>query len=223
MPYGSGIADYFPQLTWQCDPRVSKVVEESPHGGVILDMGAGGRRAAPNIVTVDAVQCGDTDVVTDVCATPFDDDYADLIIATGLIEHLEDDDAFLAEAHRVLKTGGRIHIEVPFMQQYHDDPIDSRRYTVQGLERLLQQHGFQTVTSGCHIGPSVAIATLNAYYAAMLFEGDGKIRKIISNGAFYGVSLMLWPLTKLDKWLQHRRSAPRLAFGVYCTARKSAA
>lgn len=224
MPFGSGLPALFPTLTWQCNPQTQRIVDEvladRQDGAVILDMGAGGRRLHPSATTVDFVQMEGTDVASDVCDTPFENDHADLVVATGLIEHLDDDDAFLREAFRVLAPGGRIYIEVPFMQQYHDDPIDSRRYSAPGLERLLTQHGFEPVRSGFHIGPGVAIATLNAYYAAMLFEGEGLTRRVLSNGAFFIVSTLLWPLTRLDRWMKHRRSAHRLAFGVYCEAVK---
>jgi len=106
------------------------------------------------------------------------------------------------------------------MQQYHDDPIDSRRYTAPGLERLLTQHGFHDFRSGFHIGPGVAIATLNAYYAAMLFEGESRAAKIASNAAFFIATIIGKPFAWLDRWMKHKRSAHRLAFGVYCTARK---
>lgn len=220
MGYGSGLPRFFPRLTTQCDPQVAIVVARHGPGHVILDMGAGGRRVAPHATTVDFIRMEGTDIVSDVCDTPFPDGHADLVIATGLLEHLEDDDAFLREAFRVVKPGGEIHVELPFMQQYHDDPIDSRRYTVPGLERLLAQHGFHTVSSGCHIGPGVAIATLNAYYAGLLFEGRSTLARIASNAAFFGVSILTWPLTRLDRWIMRKPSAHRLAFGVYCTARK---
>lgn len=221
MGYGSGLPGFMPRLTWQCDPQVETLVSQYPEGSVILDMGAGGRRVAKHATTVDFVAGNDTDVVANVCDTPFDDDHADLVIATGLLEHLEDDDAFLREAFRVLKPGGRLHVEIPFMQQYHDDPIDSRRYTAPGLERLLSQHGFDRFESGFHIGPGVAIATLNAYYAAMLFEGKSLPARIASNGAFFVVTLLGKPFAWLDRWMKHKKSAHRLAFGVYCTARKA--
>jgi SAM-dependent methyltransferase len=221
MGYGSGLPAFMPKLTWQCDPQIDDLVAQYPEGSVILDMGAGGRRVAAHATTVDFVKCTGTDVVANVCDTPFEDNHADLVIATGLLEHLEDDDAFLAEAFRVLKPGGQLHVEIPFMQQYHDDPIDSRRYTGPGLERLLGQHGFTDFNTGFHIGPGVAIATLNAYYASMLFEGKSLPARIASNAAFFVATILGKPLVWMDRWMKHKKSAHRLAFGVYCTARKA--
>lgn len=53
----------------------------------------------------------------------------DLVIATGVLEHVEDGAKLIAEISRIVEPGGMTDIEMPFLQQYHDDPIDCRRYT----------------------------------------------------------------------------------------------
>ena len=144
MSYGSGLPRGIPRLTWQYSRQVEKVVVRygSPPS-VVVDLGAGGRRLAPHVHTVDFAALPGTDIIADVCATPFDDRTVDLVIATGLLEHVLDERKLLDECRRILKPGGVLHVELPFLQQYHDDPIDCRRYTVPGLARLLEQHGFQ--------------------------------------------------------------------------------
>ncbi len=223
MGYGKGVGGLYPDLTFQCSPQVEAVVAATPSDAVIVDVGAGGRRVRSDVITIDHAPVQDTDIVSDAKALPFDDDSIDLLIATGLIEHLEDENAFLREALRTLKPNGRIHIEAPFLQQYHDDPVDHRRYTVSGIDLLMRQHGFDVEHSDFHIGPSVTITTLNAYYASLLFEGGNIVSNVLSGGAFLIVSLLGWPLKFLDKFLKNKKSAHRLAFGVYCTAVKPAA
>lgn len=222
-----GFQKFCPNLTRQCDPQVERVVAqtlaEKGEDAVIVDLGAGGRRVAPKAITVDFLQTGDTDLVCDVCDVPMEEGTVDLVIATGLLEHVEDDAPVLNEARRLLKPNGVLHVETPFMQQYHDDPIDVRRYTVTGQAMRLKHHGFAIEDSGFHIGPGVAIATLNAYYASILFDGKSIIRKVMSRGAFWLVSCLFWPLTLLDRFVKNREQAHRLAFGVYTTARKAPA
>lgn len=49
----------------------------------------------------------------DVCAIPFPDKRFDLVLATDIIEHVDDDLKSLQELHRVLKESGTIVITVP--------------------------------------------------------------------------------------------------------------
>jgi SAM-dependent methyltransferase len=220
MAYGSGLPRFFPTLTYQCTPRCEHLAASSDAASIVLDLGAGGQRIAPNVTTIDMRPLPDTDVVASIYELPIRNESSDLVFATGLLEHLEDDLGFLREARRVLKTGGVIHLEVPFLQQYHEDPIDCRRCTVPGLKMLLEKNGSQPIDSGFHIGPSVTFFTISAYYAALLFEGETLLNKIISNLAFLIVACIGYPMKYLDIILKNKKSAHRLAFGVYCTATK---
>ena len=49
----------------------------------------------------------------DVCALPFPDCRFDLILATDIIEHVDDDLGALRELHRVLKPGSSLLLTVP--------------------------------------------------------------------------------------------------------------
>ena len=211
---------FFPPLTWQSDPQVASVLARVPPGARVLDLGSGGRRVSSGAVCVDFIPFTGTDLVADVQRLPVRDGIADLVLATGLIEHVEDDRAVLREVARVVRPGGYVHIELPFLQQYHEDPIDCRRFTVDGLERELRRVGLEPVKSGSHIGPTVTMITLTAYYASLWFEGRSRAAKVVSTGVFLTCSVVFWPLKFLDSLLIRKKSAHRLAFGVFCTARK---
>ena len=211
---------FFPRLTWQSDPQVDAVARMVPPGSRIVDLGAGGRRITSNTLCVDFHPWPGTDLVADVQRLPIADSSVDLVYATGLLEHVLDDRAVISEMARVLRKGGIAHVELPFLQQYHDDPIDCRRFTVAGLAREMERFGLETVKSGFHIGPTVTMITLFSYYAALLFEGKSKASRAISTGVFLASSIALYPLKFLDRLLLKKRSAHRLAFGVYCTSRK---
>jgi len=221
MPWGkSDYQRYFPSLTWQVRPQVHALVAAQPRGARIADLGAGGRKLRDDVLCVDFVLFPGTNVVGDVQRLPFRDASLDLVIGTGLIEHVEDERALLAEVERVLRPGGVAHMEAPFLQQYHDDPIDCRRVTVDGLARLMRRAGLEPLGQGMHIGPTVTVITLWTYYAALWFEGRNVAAKVANTLAFLCCSVLLWPAKFLDVFLVDKRSAQRLAFGVYCTARK---
>ena len=213
---------FFPTLTWQSDPQVETVLGQAPANARILDLGAGGRRIAPRVICVDFVPFPHTALVADVQRLPVRDGCVDLIFATGLLEHVEDEKAVLAEMARVLRPGGLAHVELPFLQQYHEDPIDCRRLTVDGLRREMKQVGLSAVKAGFHIGPTVTVLTLLAYYGALLFEGRSRLARAVSTGVFFLLSALFFPFKFLDRLLLRKRSAHRLAFGVFCTARKTA-
>lgn len=213
---------FFPTLTWQSDPQVEAVARLAPPGGLVVDLGAGGRRITRDTLCVDFIPFPETNVVADVQRLPFREGSVDVIFATGLLEHVDDDRAVTREMERVLRPGGLAHVELPFLQQYHEDPIDVRRFTVSGLAREMERAGLETVKAGSHIGPTVTILTLSAYYAALLFEGKSRASRAISTGVFLILSVLFYPFKYLDRLLLRKRSAHRLAFGVFCTARKPA-
>jgi SAM-dependent methyltransferase len=213
---------WFPSLTWQAAPQIPRVMADVPPGARVLDLGAGGRRIREDVICVDFIPFDGTTVVGDVQRLPFASGSVDVIIGTGLLEHVEDDRALLEQCYRILKPGGLAHFEVPFLQQYHDDPIDCRRFTVDGLRRALVRTGFEPQQHGAHIGPTVTLITLFSYYVAVLLEGKNIALRALSTGAFLFFSIVLWPAKFLDRFLIGKRSAQRLAFGVYGTARKPA-
>ena len=73
---------------------------------------------------------------------PIDDGSVDVVLSTETLEHVPEPSAFLAEAFRCLRPGGRILLTVPFAARWHYIPHDYWRFTPSGLERLLSAAGF---------------------------------------------------------------------------------
>jgi SAM-dependent methyltransferase len=78
---------------------------------------------------------------------PFPAGRFDLILATDVIEHLEDDCRALGELHRVAAPGGRLVVTVPaytWLWSQHDDSLHhQRRYTARRLCRQLTAVGWR--------------------------------------------------------------------------------
>ena len=81
--------------------------------------------------------------------------------------------------------------EDAFLQQQHDDPIDCRRFTIYGLESELARRGFVTINKGMHIGPTVTMLTLGAYYVSLWIGGRGLVSRTASAGVFPGPSFTM--------------------------------
>jgi SAM-dependent methyltransferase len=82
----------------------------------------------------------------DVCGMPFANESFDLVLATDIIEHVDDDLKALREIGRVLRVGGKMLITVPAFQILWglQDRISrhKRRYVRQELVDIVTRAGF---------------------------------------------------------------------------------
>lgn len=86
-------------------------------------------------------------VVADATRMPFEDGTFDAVVASHILEHIDDDDAAVAEIRRVLKPGGPLVALVPchqFMYNHHDRALHHvRRYSRRNFIKLLERNGFR--------------------------------------------------------------------------------
>lgn len=83
----------------------------------------------------------------DICAIPFADASFDLVLATDIIEHVENDDLAVAEIARVLTPGGQALITVPTFQALwglqDEVALHRRRYRLPSLLHKVRQSGLE--------------------------------------------------------------------------------
>jgi SAM-dependent methyltransferase len=86
------------------------------------------------------------DVTCDVGrGLPFRDGVFDTVLASDVLEHVYEARALIAEIARVLKLGGHIIINTPFMYKLHEIPHDYHRFTAFSLKRMLVEAGLECV------------------------------------------------------------------------------
>lgn len=76
---------------------------------------------------------------------PLPDDSCDAVLSTQVLEHVTDPARYLAEAHRVLRPGGQMLLSTHGVFVYHPDPDDFWRWTCAGLQRAVEEAGFEVV------------------------------------------------------------------------------
>lgn len=152
-------------------------------------------------------------VVGDAHKLPFRDDSLDGALIQGVLEHVRDPIQVVEEIFRALKPGAPVFAEVPFIQHYHLDPVDYRRWTHYGFEKLFA--GFTCDDVGVAAGPASALTDMLTEFPALLFRSPALYwgAKLVSGWLFAPIQLLdaVWG------------SAPRahvMAGAVYFLGRK---
>jgi SAM-dependent methyltransferase len=78
-------------------------------------------------------------------ALPFEAASFDTVVLSDVLEHVPRPDALLAETRRVLRSGGKLLMNVPFLYWLHEQPRDFYRYTEHALAFLIRQAGLELV------------------------------------------------------------------------------
>lgn len=76
---------------------------------------------------------------------PLPDASVDAVMSTQVLEHVPDPAAYLAEAFRILRPGGRMLLSTHGVFVWHPDPIDRWRWTSEGLRYVVEDAGFEVV------------------------------------------------------------------------------
>lgn len=179
----------------------------------IINIGAGGYNPIPGAINIDPYRTGPNTVKAFGENLPFDDDSIDLAICMATLEHIKSPQLVIAEIYRVLKRGGEIYIEVPFIQPYHAAPNDYYRFTLKGLGQICKK--FKKIDSGIVNGPGSGVAWLLVEYAQLYFKNKF-LKKIIKNLA----KIAMFPLKYIDNWLIKKPDSAILAGGFYYYGRK---
>ncbi|MGE0741677.1 MAG: methyltransferase domain-containing protein [Hyphomonadaceae bacterium] len=117
--------------------QILKATEQK--GGMALDCGAGSRTyTSENLVQVEITPYDNIDVLAVNQSLPFADDSFDAVISLDVLEHVSDPFASAREIARVLKPGGILFVDVPFMQVEHGYPHHYFNMTRMGLRQLFE-------------------------------------------------------------------------------------
>jgi len=100
--------------------------------------------------TMDILERLQPDIVADICNSGLPSNQWDLIIFSQTLEHVFDFKKALEECHRLLKKGGFLIVDCPFVYEYHGQSgyDDYWRISHKALQKVLNDIGFESGKCG---------------------------------------------------------------------------
>jgi len=122
-----------------------------------------GKRFGPNWITVDKFDhSAIIDRHDDIQDLQFPDASFNAIVCWSVLEHVPGPREAIAEMHRVLKPGGLIWVQLPFLFPYHADPHDYWRVTPSGLRIWMRD--FREIHCACDYWARTRLVAATFYY-----------------------------------------------------------
>lgn len=131
------------------------------------------------------------DLFADAQSLPLINSCSDHVLLLDVLEHIPDPDRCLAEINRILKPGGSLIIQVPFMYPVHDAPLDFHRWTRFGLLNAAKRNGYH-VDEEYALGHPLESAALNANIAM-----SKTVLNWLQSKNILGLTVVLLPLAVL--------------------------
>ena len=171
-------------------------------------------RGAADLVVTDVSLSGDLSMVCDAHDLPFEDATFDGVVAQAVLEHVVDPYRCVKEIHRVLRSGGVVFSDTPFMQQVHGGRYDFTRFTHLGQRRLFRE--FEEVESGASAGPGLALSWSYQYFLTSFATSRWMTRLL---RVFAKLTSFWWKY--FDRHLLDKPGALDAASTIYFIGRKS--
>lgn len=197
-----------------CPLAFNRLISAVSDDAICLSIGGGPTRAHPRLLNLNIGPFQNVEIVADAHLLPYADNSVDFIYCGAVLEHLYNPQLAVSEMFRILKPGGSLFAETPFLQAYHGYPHHYQNFTLTGHEHLFRSSGFHIRESGPSLGP--------------LYTGFNLISKFIKH--FFPkplvlASLILWNLIglmvrPLDLLLNEHKDAYVLASATYLAAEK---
>lgn len=183
-----------------------------------LEVGAGSSRLHPALVTLDLAPGPTVDICANAESLPFADGIFDVVVSQEVLEHVRDPFRAMREMRRVLKPGGLIYCQVPFVIGYHPGPTDFWRFTREGIRELINQAGLHCYEVDVAVGTGTGFYRIAVEFLAILVSRFAAFLYLPAKGAF---ALLLYPMKWLDPILAGSDLSDRIPGGYLIVAGRS--
>lgn len=139
-------------------------------GGGVVGSGLDDLYEAPDVevMGLDIYVSPLVQMVADAHRIPLAPSSVDGVVVQAVLEHVLDPVAVVGEIHRVLRPGGLVYADTPFLQQVHEGPYDFTRFTDSGHRYLFRK--FERIESGAVAGAGTQLAWSIDYFVRALLR-----------------------------------------------------
>lgn len=202
-----------PPLTTWIDRSLFRYLNECTPEMRILNLGSGvglfDKELGSHLKMINLDVClrDNVDLLADGHKLPFADESFDAVYSNAVLEHVRRPWLVAEEIHRILRPGGKVFINVPFLNIIHDTH-DYFRFTDHGLEVLFS--AFKKIDGGVSAGPSSFLGPFLVEY--LLCFLPGRFLKVLIRPIS---NLAVWPLKYLDFLIRSSSSLRLTADAFY--------
>lgn len=138
--------------------------------GKLIDVGCGQKpfqhlfKNVDSYYGVDIADNSKADLICDVLELEIEDDSADTVLCTQVLEHVSEPNTLICEMSRICKKGAIVLLTAPHISRIHGEPYDFFRFTKFGLKHLFEKNGFEIIEIEEMGGFFLTIAFLTNYY-----------------------------------------------------------
>ena len=210
-----------PELVTWIDRTMFAHLNKLQGGATVLNVGSGvgafdhNLRAGLRLINLDIVALERTALVGDAHSLPIATCTVDAVLSNAVLEHVRRPWVVAAELIRVVKPGGLVAVNAPFLNVIHD-AHDYFRFTDGGLDVLFEP--LEKVASGVSSGPGSFFGVFAVEWLMCLAPSNRLLRAAMRRG----LSWLMWPVQFTD-WPLRRNAHLRVtADAFYYVGRKPA-
>lgn len=201
------LSEASPKREFSVGEAMATILSSLPHAEILV-IGSGDTTIRGNATYTDVAFGLNVQCIADAHDLPFLDKSFDACIAVAVLEHVVDPYRCVEEIMRILRPGGYVYAETPFMQPVHMGAHDFTRFTHLGHRRLFRY--FEEINSGIVGGPGTSAGQLLRYALASLSDRPSIKRWLKLAGL-----LIAYPFHWLDYLVLSKRSAYDSASGFF--------
>jgi SAM-dependent methyltransferase len=189
---------------------VSSFIEKyNMEDAYILNAGSSSVRYGLHCLNADIQKKPDVDLVCDIHNLPDNLDPFDAVICNAVLQYCQSPKRVINEFYRVLKPGGLLFIDAPWVQPFCQDTPDLFRFSKEGLQ-LLVSGQFDVLEIGPSIRPGSAF-----YFLGVNIAGDLTGNRYINFALRSATAFLLWPF----RWIRTKHDE-RTCGAFYAVCRK---